>query len=161
MDQDKTNKRSTSWKFRELILDGRDFTLKKGHQEIRLGKKNLAILKTLMEHPEQIFTKEQLYENVWHEIYLTGDNTLNTHLSNLRKKDCATRRESRVYRNDLGTRGSTKRSFRMIYYTVLSLLCLLVGSLYVRQVLGIKKICTRNTRKTEESFQCCINNKNV
>ena len=39
-----------------------------------------------MEHPEQIFTKEQLYENVWHEIYLTGDNTLNTHLSNLRKK---------------------------------------------------------------------------
>lgn len=76
----------TSWKFRELILDGRDFTLKKGHQEIRLGKKEFAILKTLMEHPEQIFTKEQLYENVWHEIYLTGDNTLNTHLSNLRKK---------------------------------------------------------------------------
>jgi DNA-binding response OmpR family regulator len=74
------------WHCQDLILDGRDFTLKKEQQEIRLGKKEFAIFKTLIENPEQIFTKEQLYEVVWHDVYLTGDNTLNTHLSNLRKK---------------------------------------------------------------------------
>lgn len=46
MDQEKNQQEITSWNFRELILDGRDFTLKKGHQEIHLGKKEFAILKT-------------------------------------------------------------------------------------------------------------------
>ena len=47
----------------------------------------------------------------------------------------------------------------MIYYTVfITFLCLLVGSLYVRQVLGIKKSAQEIQ---EKSFQCCINNKNV
>ena len=30
--------------------------------------------------------KEELYEAVWEEVYLPGDNTLNAQLSNLRKK---------------------------------------------------------------------------
>lgn len=44
------------------------------------------ILQTLLGHPKKIFTKEELYELVWEDPYLPGDNTLNTHLSNLRKK---------------------------------------------------------------------------
>ena len=40
----------------------------------------------LLKHPKKIFTKEELYELVWEDSYLPGDNTLNTHLSNLRKK---------------------------------------------------------------------------
>lgn len=76
----------THWKCQDITLDGCSFTLRRGNQEIRLGKKEFAIFKNLVEHPEQIFTKEQLYEMVWQESYLTGDNTLNTHLSNLRKK---------------------------------------------------------------------------
>ncbi|MEF3329612.1 MULTISPECIES: winged helix-turn-helix domain-containing protein [Oceanobacillus] len=53
---------------------------------MRLGKKELEILTCLLEHPSQIFTKEQLYERVWKEQYMPGDNTLNAQLSNLRKK---------------------------------------------------------------------------
>lgn len=40
----------------------------------------------LLHYPKKIFTKEELYELIWEESYLPGDNTLNTHLSNLRKK---------------------------------------------------------------------------
>ena len=40
----------------------------------------------LSEMNRKIFTKEELYESVWEETYLPGDNTLNAHLSNLRKK---------------------------------------------------------------------------
>lgn len=35
---------------------------------------------------KKIFTKEDLYETVWEAPYLSGDNTLNAQLSNLRKK---------------------------------------------------------------------------
>ena len=41
---------------------------------------------TLLQNPKKIFTKEDLYETVWEAPYLSGDNTLNAQLSNLRKK---------------------------------------------------------------------------
>lgn len=57
-----------------------------GEKRVRLGKKEYQILQTLLRHPKKIYTKEELFELVWGEPYLPGDNTLNTHLSNLRKK---------------------------------------------------------------------------
>ena len=62
------------------------FEIASGDQSIRLGKKEFQIFQTLLAHPKKIFTKEELYELVWEETYLPGDNTLNAHLSNLRKK---------------------------------------------------------------------------
>lgn len=57
-----------------------------GEQSVRLGKKEFQIFQTLLRHPKKIFTKEELYELVWEDTYLPGDNTLNAQLSNLRKK---------------------------------------------------------------------------
>jgi DNA-binding response OmpR family regulator len=54
--------------------------------KIRLSKIEFDILSLLINHPKQIFTKEQLFEKIWNEPYFSGDNTINTHLSNLRKK---------------------------------------------------------------------------
>ena len=62
------------------------FEIASGDQSMRLGKKEFQIFQTLLAHPKKIFTKEELYESVWEEAYLPGDNTLNAHLSNLRKK---------------------------------------------------------------------------
>lgn len=62
------------------------FEVVKGDNRVRLGRKEYHILQTLLCHPKKIYTKEELFELVWEEPYLPGDNTLNTHLSNLRKK---------------------------------------------------------------------------
>ena len=62
------------------------FEIASGDQSMRLGKKEFQIFQILLAHPKKIFTKEELYESVWEETYLPGDNTLNAHLSNLRKK---------------------------------------------------------------------------
>lgn len=72
--------------YKNITLDEGSFAIECRGDSLRLGKKEFDILKTLMSRPNQIFTKEQLYEQVWQESYLPGDNTLNTHLSNLRKK---------------------------------------------------------------------------
>ena len=53
---------------------------------IRLGKKEFQIFHILLQNLNKIFTKEDLYETVWEAPYLSGDNTLNAQLSNLRKK---------------------------------------------------------------------------
>lgn len=72
--------------FKNLVLNPETFELESEEQTLRLGKKEFQIFETLLVHPKKIFTKEELYEAVWEEVYLPGDNTLNAQLSNLRKK---------------------------------------------------------------------------
>ena len=71
---------------KNIQFDAESFEIKNSQEMIRLAKKECLILQTLLKHPKKIFTKEELYELVWEDSYLPGDNTLNTHLSNLRKK---------------------------------------------------------------------------
>ena len=71
---------------KNIQFDVDSFEIKNDQETIRLAKKECLILQTLLKHPKKIFTKEELYELVWEDTYLPGDNTLNTHLSNLRKK---------------------------------------------------------------------------
>ena len=71
---------------KNIQFDADSFEIKNSQETIRLAKKECLILQTLLRHPKKIFTKEELFELVWEDTYLPGDNTLNTHLSNLRKK---------------------------------------------------------------------------
>ena len=71
---------------KNIQFDADSFEIKNSQETIRLAKKECLILQTLLRYPKKIFTKEELYELVWEDTYLPGDNTLNTHLSNLRKK---------------------------------------------------------------------------
>ena len=71
---------------KNIQFDADSFEIKNCRETIRLAKKECLIFQTLLRHPKKIFTKEELYELVWEDTYLPGDNTLNTHLSNLRKK---------------------------------------------------------------------------
>ena len=54
--------------------------------ELTLTAKEFAILRLLLEHPEKVFSKANLFESVWGEEYITEDNALNVHISNLRAK---------------------------------------------------------------------------
>ena len=72
--------------FKNICLLKSTFEAVCGEKSVRLSKKEYHILQLLLRHPKKIYTKEELFEQVWEESYLSGDNTLNTHLSNLRKK---------------------------------------------------------------------------
>ena len=72
--------------FKQLQLNRDSFEVTNGTRHVRLAKKEFQILMLLVAHPKKIYTKEELFELVWQEPYLVGDNTINTHLSNLRKK---------------------------------------------------------------------------
>jgi len=55
-------------------------------QELVLTGTEFDILQTLIKQPKKVFTKSQLYEQIWGDDYLVEDNALNVHVSNLRKK---------------------------------------------------------------------------
>lgn len=55
-------------------------------QELSLTAHEFDILLLLVSHPDKVYSRENLYEQVWKGGYYGEDNTVNVHVSNLRKK---------------------------------------------------------------------------
>lgn len=66
-------------------FDLKTYKLYKNDIEIKLSSKETKLLKFLMEHPNQVFSKEELYQNVWHDI-LTDDNSIMVYIKYIRNK---------------------------------------------------------------------------
>lgn len=74
------------FQYQELTLDAdRNVAELKG-RELSLTAKEFAVLELLMKYPDKIFSKANLFQSVWHTEYISEDNTLNVHISNLRNK---------------------------------------------------------------------------
>ena len=70
----------------DLVLDRDSVSVTAGGKDVALTAREFEILALLMEHPKKVFTREQLYEQVWGGTYMGDDNTVNVHISNLRSK---------------------------------------------------------------------------
>ena len=53
---------------------------------VQFTSTELAILILLLQHSQKIFSKQNLYESIWQEEYAYDNDTINTHISNIRKK---------------------------------------------------------------------------
>ncbi|WP_410770511.1 response regulator transcription factor [Fontibacillus sp. BL9] len=69
-----------------LVLDHRDCVIYKGGREIPLTSIEYKLLTTFMQSPGRIFTKQQLFEQVWSDYYVDDANTIMVHISRLREK---------------------------------------------------------------------------
>ena len=55
-------------------------------KELQLTPHEFDILLILVKSPDEVFSRERLYELVWNNGYYGEDNTVNVHVSNIRKK---------------------------------------------------------------------------
>lgn len=58
----------------------------RSNHEIILTAKQFQIFTYFLRHPNQILTKEQIYEAVWGNPFMEGDKTLMVHIRHLREK---------------------------------------------------------------------------
>ncbi|MGA5663375.1 response regulator transcription factor [Bacillus bombysepticus] len=70
----------------DLVLDHHSCTLYKSSESITLSATEYKILTLFMKEPGRIFTKKQIFENVWSDYYCADDNTIMVHISRLREK---------------------------------------------------------------------------
>ncbi|PEW53380.1 DNA-binding response regulator [Bacillus cereus] len=70
----------------DLVLDHHSCTLYKSSETITLSATEYKILTLFMGEPGRIFTKKQIFENVWSDYYCADDNTIMVHISRLREK---------------------------------------------------------------------------
>ena len=57
----------------------------KGDKLIPFTGRELALFRFFMEHPNQVFTKDQLYHQVWNE-FIVDDNTIMVYIKRIREK---------------------------------------------------------------------------
>ena len=70
----------------DLTLDRESVMVTAAGQKVSLTAREFEILALLMSHPRKVYTREQIYRQVWGEEYMGDDNTVNVHVSNLRAK---------------------------------------------------------------------------
>lgn len=79
-----------------LLLDVEEYSVTKDGRKIELTAKEFEILKLLMENPKKVYTKEQLYSQVWKDAYFGDENAVNVQISRLRNKLEDNPREPRI-----------------------------------------------------------------
>ena len=84
----KSNKTSinTALQYKKLLLDSEQNDAKINDTYLNLTKHEYLILELLIRNPKRVFTKEEIYEYAWNDTYYGDDKTINTHMSNIRKK---------------------------------------------------------------------------
>lgn len=70
----------------ELEIDGEKCLVSKRGTSIFLTSKEYKMLYFLAKNPQRVFTKKQLYMNIWEEEFMYDDNTIMALISRLRKK---------------------------------------------------------------------------
>lgn len=70
----------------ELVLNTSDYSVMKNREKIELTAKEFEILKLFMKNPKKVYTKEQIYSQIWNDAYLGDENAVNVHISRLRNK---------------------------------------------------------------------------
>ncbi|MBQ8951250.1 MAG: response regulator transcription factor [Eubacterium sp.] len=72
--------------FKDIEIDSENHTAVVGGSTLDLTRKEFEILELMVRNPKKVFTKDNIYESVWGEEYIPEDNTVNVHVSNIRKK---------------------------------------------------------------------------
>ncbi len=75
-----------NYAFKQLVLNPQAREVFVKGNPVSLTAYEFDILLLLLQHPEKVFTKEMLYQDIWKAGYYGEDNTINVHDSNLRKK---------------------------------------------------------------------------
>jgi len=70
----------------DLQIDCKSYTVTVKGQEVNLTAKEFELLSFLANHPNQVFTKEQLFDEVWGFVEFGDLNTITVHIRKIREK---------------------------------------------------------------------------
>lgn len=83
-EQEQISKERYTYKNLSLIPSSRKVLV--NDTEITLTPHEYEVLFIMMQQPEKVFSRDMLYEMAWNSEYIGEDNTVNVHVSNIRKK---------------------------------------------------------------------------
>lgn len=70
----------------DLIIDKERYLIINSGKEIVLPRKEFELLQLLTSKPNKVFTREEIFSNVWGNQVVVGDRTIDVHVRKLREK---------------------------------------------------------------------------
>lgn len=73
-------------RIQDLVIEKKTWKVRKGGRELRLPNREFELLRFMAEHPDVVFSKEQLFEAVWGFDFVSDAATVSVHVNRLREK---------------------------------------------------------------------------
>jgi len=71
---------------KEFFIDVERYLVIKNDEEIVLARKEFEILQLLVSRPNKVFTREDIFNEVWGGDVIVGDRTIDVHIRRIREK---------------------------------------------------------------------------
>lgn len=71
---------------KNLIIDQEKYLVIKSGKKIVLPKKEFKLLSLLASAPNKVFTRDEIFHNVWGDDVIVGDRTIDVHVRKIREK---------------------------------------------------------------------------
>ncbi|KOO51931.1 response regulator transcription factor [Viridibacillus arvi] len=69
-----------------LTIDLNNEKIYRNNEEIHLTQKEFALLTVMVQNPQRVFTKSELYQHIWQQVDADGLQTVTVHVKGLREK---------------------------------------------------------------------------
>jgi two-component system alkaline phosphatase synthesis response regulator PhoP len=71
---------------KDLIIDREKFVVIKNEQTFSLPKKEFQLLELLVSKPQKVFTRQEIFSEIWGEDVVVGDRTIDVHVRKIRER---------------------------------------------------------------------------
>lgn len=71
---------------KDLTIELNNLVVKKKGEALNLTAKEFSILTLFATHPDKVYTKVQLYQEIWDDKFLNDENVINVNIRRLREK---------------------------------------------------------------------------
>lgn len=73
-------------RYKDLEINVSKYAVSKNGVDLNLTHTEFEIIRLLATNQGRAFSKEQIYNTIWKEVYYGNENVLNTHINRLRNK---------------------------------------------------------------------------
>lgn len=71
---------------KDLIIDRERFVVERSGKKINLSRKEFDLLYMLTSRPDKVFTRDEIFEQVWGDDVIVGERTIDVHIHKIREK---------------------------------------------------------------------------
>lgn len=76
----------TRYTHKNLILDSESRSIRVNNIALNFTRQEYKIIEIMVKNPKRVFSKQDLYELAWDDLYIGEDKTITVHISNIRNK---------------------------------------------------------------------------
>lgn len=81
-----TDKTESVYHYKDMVLNITEHSISVLGHAISFTRQEFKILELLITNPKRVFSKKEIYDYAWDDLYIGEDRTINVHVSNIRQK---------------------------------------------------------------------------